>query len=295
MIFTQTRDQIQRWKNSTSLRQQPVAWETILAVASPYKHPPSHEMESEAASLNFLSDSLRYFLQEVLKGNDVGIKVASIGLAIMQTIHRHVLLAPLQIGLAVQLHQSINHHHFASHFLLDLLYHLGFCSCCYMYLFSSSWYSYHEVKNFEQNAAANQGMKISGLTNEFIQYIGDNVDHNIQTLDGHDTSHGMRIATVTPCTNQVCVVPRENVTMHDISSAGHIPIYFPHHENYTLVDIIYKAHPMFHGWLCHGSKDGNLFRCVLWNSGISFTARKEIEAPPFSLRSKPQVILLSSW
>ena len=181
-------------------------------------------MESEEASLNFPPDSLRYFLQEVFKGSDVGIKVASIGQAIMQTTRPRVLLTPLQMGLAVQLH-----HHFASRFLLDSLHHLGFCS------------SYHEVKKFEQNAAANQGTKISGLTTKCIQYVGDNVDHNIQMLDGHDTFHGMGIiATVTPSTNQVCVVPKGNVTLHDISCAGNIPIYFHQHENQALVDITYN-------------------------------------------------------
>ena len=42
-----------------------------------------------------------------------------------QAARPRVLLAPLQIGLYVQLH-----HHFASRFLIDSLHRLGFC-CSY--------------------------------------------------------------------------------------------------------------------------------------------------------------------
>ena len=42
-----------------------------------------------------------------------------------------------------------------------------------------------------------------GLTpGHFVQYVADNVDHNVCTLDGHNTSHGMEIiAAVTPATH----------------------------------------------------------------------------------------------
>jgi len=46
-------------------------------------------------------------------GKGVQTKIASIGQAMMQAARPRVLLAPLQIGLGVQLH-----HHFSSHFLL---------------------------------------------------------------------------------------------------------------------------------------------------------------------------------
>ena len=58
----------------------------------------------------------------------------------------------------------------------------------------------------------------------FIQFVADNVDDNIRTLDRLDTFHGMGIiAVLTPRTNLVpsveysrCVVPRLNVTTNYI-------------------------------------------------------------------------------
>ena len=111
---------------------------------------------------------------------DVDLKRASIGQAIMQAARPGVLLAPLQIGLDVKLH-----HHFASRLLIDWLHRLG--SCC----------SYQEVQTFGKNAAVTQGTGILNHTSEFV----DNVDHNLRTLDGNDTFHGMGlIATITPGT-----------------------------------------------------------------------------------------------
>ena len=49
-------------------------------------------------------------------GKDVDLKRASIGQAIMQAARPRVLLAPLQIGLGLQLH-----HHFASRLLIESL------------------------------------------------------------------------------------------------------------------------------------------------------------------------------
>lgn len=143
-----------------------------------------------------------------MTGKDVGLKLASIGQAMMQAARPRVLLAPLQVGVAVQLH-----HHFASRFLIDSLHRHGFCC------------SYQEVQKFGQNAAVNQGTDIPSHTSEFVQYVADNVDHNIRTLDGKDTFHGMGIiAAVTPGTTQSQLVPRRQVNAEDISTAGCIQI-----------------------------------------------------------------------
>ena len=93
-------------------------------------------------------------------------KVAAIGQAMIQATRARVMLAPLQFALDVQLY-----HHFASRFLIDALHHLGFCC------------SYQEVHQFERNGAKSHG-NIPDLSTEFVQYVADNVDHNIRTLDG---------------------------------------------------------------------------------------------------------------
>ena len=46
-----------------------------------------------------------------------------------------------------------------------------------------------------------QGTGIPNHTSEFVQYVADNVDHNLRTLDGNEKFHGMRlIGTVIPGT-----------------------------------------------------------------------------------------------
>lgn len=162
-------------------------------------YPTSEEMLSEDACINFLPETLKVLLEKLIigkpsspflphitsitffTGSTARKKIASIGQAIMQAVRPRVLLVPLQIGLGVQLH-----HHYASRFLIDSLHHHGFCC------------SYQQVQEFERSAAFSRGTDIPNFNNQFLQYIADNADHNIQTLDGNNTFHGMgMIAVVT--------------------------------------------------------------------------------------------------
>ena len=101
----------------------------------------------------------------------------------MQATRPRVLIAPLQLGLAVQMH-----HHFGSRFLIDLLHRHRFCS------------SYAEVQMFERNAVVTSGTELNILDGDcLVQYFADNGDRNIKTIDGKNTFHGMGIiATITP-------------------------------------------------------------------------------------------------
>ncbi len=133
------------------------------------------------------------------------VKVASIGQAIMQIARPRTILAPIQVGLGVQLH-----HHFASKFLIDTLNKHGFCC------------SYSEVTKFEHNAAVAQSTDIPSFTpRHFVQYVADNVDHNIRTIDGMNM--GM-IAATTPAIVNGRSVPRITVSAEDISAVGTINI-----------------------------------------------------------------------
>ena len=91
-----------------------------------------------------------------------------------------------------------NHHKFGSRFLNNTTYKLGF------------GVSYDEVQKFEVSAAITQGTHIPGITDmHHIQYIADNVDHNICTIDGYGTFHGMgSIATITPGIKQNQIIKR---------------------------------------------------------------------------------------
>ena len=82
--------------------------------------------------ISFLPEALRAFLADVFKGKELFIKVAAIGKAIIQNTRPSTVLAPLQVGLGVQMHKV-----FGSRFLVDTLNHLGFSV------------SYTEVRKFD--------------------------------------------------------------------------------------------------------------------------------------------------
>ena len=172
-------------------------------------YPEATEMSSLDNVIAFLPTSLKLMLEKLFSGKDTRKKVGSIGQAIMQAVRPRALMAPLQLGLAIQLH-----HHFGSRFLIDILYELGFGS------------SYSEVQRFECSAAVTRGTAIGDLTaDDFVQYMADNVDHNSGTIDGHNTFHGMgMIATVTPARKLSTSVPRAKVSFEEIQAAGRVNI-----------------------------------------------------------------------
>ena len=183
------------------------------------------EMASTEKTLSYLPNSLRRFLDVLFVGNEKNLKMSSVGQAMMQATRPRVIIAPLQLGLGVQLH-----HHFASRFLLDTLYQHGFTS------------SYSEVLKYERCAAISAGIDIPGfLQGHFLQYVADNVDHNIRTLDGSGTFHGMGIITaITPKIDHVSVIKRISVSAEDIAKVGRIRIHQFTPENNGLATLKYE-------------------------------------------------------
>lgn len=173
-------------------------------------YPSSVDINSEQ-NIRFVPDSLQTLLRALFIGqNDSSVKVASVGQAIIQASRPRTLIAPLKIALSVQMH-----HHFGSRFLLDTLNTLGFAS------------SYTEVQRFELNAAAAAHYRTNTQfgNGTFVQYIADNVDHNLRTLDGHGTFHGMgMIAAVTPGFRLDKAVPRLSPTLKEVSDLAKINI-----------------------------------------------------------------------
>ena len=199
--------------------------EDIKAVETSHEiYPSCDDLESQEAGMKYLPDTLLALLEGMFAGKNYCVKVASIGQAMMQATRPRVLLAPLQLGLGVQLH-----HHFASRFLIDSLHHHGFCC------------SYQEVHKFERNAAQSYGTDIPNLTTEFVQYAADNVDHNIRTLDGHGTFHGMgMIAAITPGTRSSRSIPRVKVTPLDVAIVGRVQIRYHKEERRGMTAVTYQ-------------------------------------------------------
>ena len=173
------------------------------------------KLSTTSEAVNFVPDSLRLFLREIFVGKTVDLKIASIGHAIIQAARPQAVIAPLQIGLGVQMH-----HHFASRYLIDTLNAMGFCS------------SYYEVRRFERCSAISAVEDLDEiLPGGFIHHVADNVDHDICTLDGNNTFHGMGIiASVTPASTSARIrIPRINPTADDIRNAQKIRIV--HHKS----------------------------------------------------------------
>lgn len=93
-------------------------------------------------NIAFVPKSLKLLLRQTFSENNADHKNASLGGAIMLAARLKVI-APLQTGLAVQMH-----HLFGSKFLIDSFNRHGFCA------------SYTEVKKFETSAVVSQGTDI---------------------------------------------------------------------------------------------------------------------------------------
>ena len=102
------------------------------------------------------------------------------------------------------------HHAFASRFLIDSLHEHGFSG------------SYAEAQKFEHSLAANQATELFPLNqSQLLQHVADNTEHNIRTLDGHGTFHGMgKIVVLTPGKVKSKPVPRVHVTIDEIKQIG---------------------------------------------------------------------------
>ena len=183
--------------------------------------PESGEMSSVDTALEFVPALLQTFLKTLFFGKDVNLKLASLGQAIVQATRPRAVIAPLQLGLGIQMH-----HHFALKFLIDTLHSHGFCS------------SYSTVQKYERSAAVDQGTEIPGwIPVRFMQYVADNVDYNSRILDRSGTFHGMGIiATITPGTKTTTVAQKKDVTANEIAQTGHIAIRPYHGSSETLLD-----------------------------------------------------------
>ena len=151
---------------------------------------------------SWLPKLLKVFLEVLIKSD---LKQQSIGQSIVQTARPRSALLPIPFGLAVELD-----HVFGSKWLIEEFSQLGFC------------HSHREVTRFKQSAMATKDasdIAFSLPPGTFSQYMADNVDHNICTLDGKKTSHGMGI--IQASTNMNGVKREEkSIKRQDLQCAG---------------------------------------------------------------------------
>lgn len=96
----------------------------------------------------------------------------AIGHAIISSTRPKSIISPLLLGLTVKLNKK-----YASKELVQILNSLGFCT------------SYEDVMLFYASVLnCPQDNKLDGT---FLQYIFDNADHKINTIDGRNIFHSM--------------------------------------------------------------------------------------------------------
>ena len=156
-------------------------------------YPLEDEIADIKKSEGLLPESLRKFLEVLIKGR---LKRTAIGQVIVSCSRPRSAVLPIPFGLGVDMDKM-----FGSRWLIDELSKLGFSV------------SYDEVKRYKQSVVINDDSlsSIKSCKANFIQWIADNVDHNISTLDGKNTFHGMGIiaASIGKMCDAPLKIPRE--------------------------------------------------------------------------------------
>lgn len=133
-----------------------------------------------------IPNSLQLFLEKLIlkykksSSNYHKMKCTSIGHAIISAVRPKSFLSPLHIGLSVMLYRK-----FGSKRLIDICHNLSFYS------------PYKEAQLYEAFAALQSETLINPGTCD--QFVCDNADFNVDTLDGKGTFHYMgSIEIITP-------------------------------------------------------------------------------------------------
>ena len=197
-------------------------------LAQDESYPSVTELQNPTA-LNYVPPSLIYFLQHLFVGKDCSKKVSSIGHTVIQAVRPRSVIAPLQLGLAIQMH-----HLYRSKILINTLYAMGFSS------------SYSEVQSVEKNAVISFSHSMSNFeiskSEHTLLFAGDNVDHNIMTLDGKGSFHGMGIiATITPGKQTSNSISRHKIKDTDLIEASKIDILDYRHAVHTTTNIKFQS------------------------------------------------------
>ena len=130
-------------------------------------YPSTDDIRDLEKGKEWLPRTLQIFLRTLIKSE---IKQVSIGQCILRATMSRSYIPPLRFGLGVELD-----HVFGSKWLITELARLGYCV------------SPDEVLLFKQYAVQAEPDEVSEFEcypSKFTQSVGDNIDHNLVTLDG---------------------------------------------------------------------------------------------------------------
>jgi len=145
-------------------------------------YPSSTEFADVQSARSWIPRLLNSFLDHLVHSD---IKKAALGHSIVQSVRPKTVISPLMLGLTV----SLDHVFGGKTWLISMLHRLGFTL------------SYDELVRYKQSVVqcdCDDGLPPYPIC--YTQFVADNVDHNICTVDGLNTFHGMGIISVsTPC------------------------------------------------------------------------------------------------
>ena len=141
------------------------------------EYPLSSDYDNIKRAKEWLPSLLNVFMEHVV-GSEL--KQVAVSQAIVQAARPKSVISPILFGLGV----SVDHS-FGSKWLLDSLSRFGFSV------------SYDEVNLYKQSVVQSQIPDLpQSYPDSFTQWSADNVDHNVVTLDGSNTFHGMGIISM---------------------------------------------------------------------------------------------------
>lgn len=182
-----------QWYNERKSKEEDESLRIVIAAAKLVKeqirqleldinqYPMNSDYDNVDHARSFLPTLINAFLENIVCDS---LKQVSLGHCIVQASRPRSIISPIPFGLGISLD-----HVFGSQWLLNTLGRLGFTV------------SYDEVNRYKQSVMQ---CDVEDLPNSyptsFTQFSGDNVDHNICTLNGVGSFHGMGIISMsTPC------------------------------------------------------------------------------------------------
>jgi hypothetical protein len=142
------------------------------------RYPTNKDIRDREAGKDWVPPLLRQFIGDLVKDE---VKQLAISNCIIQAARPRSVISPLLFGVGVELD-----HMFRSKWLINQLARLGFSI------------SYDEVTRYKQSVLQEKQVNqdVQSFPSSFTQWVGDNVDHSIATLDGRGSFHGMGIIAV---------------------------------------------------------------------------------------------------
>lgn len=236
----------EKWQSSRSSIEDEAAW--IVSTAAKIirdeiqekiydckSYPGNEDIASISQSSQWIPHHLQAFLKLIIISE---VKQNSIGHAIIQASRPRSVITPIMFGVGIEMD-----HVFGSKWLINELSHLGFSI------------SYDEVVKYKQSVIQSETLEnilFEYIPGTFTQWVADNVDHNLVSLDGQGSFHGMGIIAISspkdavPLHTRARVIPRlPRITVNEVvKDKGLTIMQYMGHAKRALSSIIYN--PILH-------------------------------------------------